>query len=239
MSEASLICVMIILIIAFTIILFLQKKPVIISKALGFVALIALCLLFFLILKAEGLGRFMVKTTGEPIYSIQAFYDNLIAGNYDSCYAALYDTKTLGFEEALTDNLSGSVSDNDMLLEALKKSYSYEIVKEPVINELTAVGTVAFTYLNIDRFEGNISARIDNIIKEKVRTMKKADLYNESGDYKEGLLEEVYKEAMVESLKWADEYYETITYDVELIYENNQWYLKYNDEITKGLTGGQ
>lgn len=237
MADASVICVMIILIITFTIILLLQKKPMVISRPLGFLALLSFCLLIFVIMKANGLGRFMVKTTGNPRESLEIFYDGIVNKNYDVSYSLLYDTKTLGFEDFAMQG-SDSLSANELLVNALVDSYSYEIVGEPVVNDLSARAKVKFNYLDLYSFEENVSGRIDSVITGKIRTMKKAELYDEEGNYKEEVLNDVYEEALKESLEWKEKYYTSVMYDVELIYENDMWLIKYNDDMTNSFAGG-
>ena len=68
--------------------------------------------------------------------------------------------------------------------------------------------------------------------------MKKAELYDEEGNYKEEVLNDVYEEALKESLEWKEKYYTSVMYDVELIYENDMWLIKYNDDMTNSFAGG-
>ena len=209
----------------------------VISRPLGFLALVSFCLLIFVIFKANGLGRFLVKTTGDPKESLIIFYDGIVNENYDVSYSVLYDTKTLGFEEFCVENEAG-LSANEILVNALKDSYSYTILGEPVVKDLSAVAKVQFNYLDLNSFEKNVSGRIDSVINGKVRTMKKSDLYDENGNYKEEILNDVYEEALEESLEWKEKYYISVIYDVELVYENNKWLVKYNDDMTNGFAGG-
>lgn len=144
-------------------------------------------------------------------------------------------------DTALSPDISGiaTVTGDVRLGEALRKSYSYRLIGEPTINELTAVQKVEFTYLDLGWFERNTAGRIDGLIAEKIKTRTKSQLYDENGEYRDELMSEVYEEALASSLKWADRYYVTVVYDVKLEYVDGSWYIIYSDDMTKGFKGGQ
>ena len=197
--------------------------PVLISGIFLIIIVIMLCV------NAGTLGRFFVKVSGSPEPVLTSFLDSIVNGDFDSTAGYTENMKSLGLEND-TDNV---------LLKALTDSYAYKLVGEPRIEGTEATYSVEFTYLNIDKFKANVEGRIDSVILKKIREKTKSELYDEQGQYKEELMNEVYEESLNESIAWASKYYDTCTFDVNLVYKKDRWFVMYNDSITAALLGGR
>lgn len=234
MTGGAFICCLVVLILASLGVFFvlLQKKPVALNRVLGSIGIIFAALTLIFSILSVNAGILFIKTDGNPASSVDIFYSQIVAGNFTDSYKLLKDYSTLGLENVPDDKYAAQI------YEALKKSYSYEIVGETTINEFNAVSHVRFTYLETSRLKENISKEIDTLIQEKVDTLSRKELYDDKGNYRPELLEEVYDEAFNRVLSQSDKFITTTEYDVELEYVGNSWLILVNDDMTLGFAGG-
>ena len=95
---------------------------------------------------------FYVKTTGSPANSITEFYTAIVSGDYSRACTYLADYDELGL-----DNIPDT-DEGQLILEALKTSYSYSLIGQPVVDKLSANQLVSFTYLDISQVESETAS---------------------------------------------------------------------------------
>lgn len=207
-----------------------------ISKNINFfwllLAVIACISLYYIVFKSEDLGMFYVKTLGSPKDSVSSFYEALLAKDYETACSYLDDYDALGLMD-IPDTPEGQ-----LIFNALKDSYSYNIISEPVIDKLTATQRVSFTFLDIKAVEKDTSLKIDPILEDKVQSLPREQLFDENNNYLPELINDVYLEALSSTLANPSDYYITKEYDIEMEYKNNKWMIKTNAEMLNGLLGG-
>lgn len=195
--------------------------------ALGLFAFTLVCAVYF-----TGSGIILLHTNGNPSASVEHFYSLMLEGNYPEGYKYLKDYSTLGLENAPSDAYSEQIYD------ALKKSYSYELVGEADINEFNAAQTVRFSYLEITAISDNISSRIDELLEERIDSLPWHQIYDDNGNYRTDLLDEVYDTAFEEAMKNVEAYTVTTEYTVGLEYVGDSWMILVNDDMTYCFAGG-
>ncbi len=189
-------------------------------------------MLIILVVKSQSLGMFYVKTTGSPANSITEFYTAIVSGDYSRACTYLADYDELGL-----DNIPDT-DEGQLILEALKTSYSYSLIGQPVVDKLSANQLVSFTYLDISQVESETASKIDAILNDKVQTLPRNELFDDENNYLPELIDSVYKEALNDTLKNANSYYVTTEYEVYLEYRNNKWMIKTNNDMLTSLLGG-
>jgi len=189
-------------------------------------------MLIILVVKSRSLGMFYVKTTGSPSNSIAEFYNAIVSGDYNRACTYLADYDELGL-----DNIPDT-DEGQLILEALKTSYSYSLIGQPVVDQLSANQLVSFTYLDISQVESETASKIDDILNDKVQTLPRNELFDDENNYLPELIDSVYTEALNDTLKNADSFYVTTEYEVYLEYRNNKWMIKTNNDMLTSLLGG-
>lgn len=194
---------------------------------------IILCLsvLFFAIYSTKS-GILYVTTDGNPADTVTSFYDAMISGNYDEAYTYLKDYQSLGMDGSYSDEYS------EQIYSLLTSNYSYELIDKPTISDFTASQQVAFTYIDVQEIDEEISKYIEPILESKVESMSRHELYDDNGNYKSSLLDEVYREAFFTALSNPSIFLTTVTYDANLEYINGSWLLLVNDDMVNSFAGG-
>jgi len=177
-------------------------------------------------------GILLIHTNGNPTDSVYRFYTAALEGNYPESYKYLKDYSTLGLENTPSDDYT------DKIYTALKDSYSFELVGNAVITEFTAEQTVRFTYLEIAAISEDISLRIDDLLEERIEELPWHQIYDDNGDYRTDLLDEVYDTAFDAAMEKADSYTVTTEYIVSLEYVEDTWFILVNDDMTYCFAGG-
>lgn len=195
-------------------------------------SVLAATALIILIIKSTTLGMFYVKTTGSPTNTITGFYNAILEANYDTACSYLADYDELGLSNV------PDTEEGQLIMDALNSSYSYSLIGQPTIDKLLATQRVSFTYMDISKVEADTASKIDDLLNDKVQTLPRSELFDESNNYLPELIDSVYMEALKDTLSHSDNYYVTTEYDLELEYTNNQWLIKSNEAMLTGLLGG-
>lgn len=195
-------------------------------------SIIGIITLIYLVIKSTTLGMFYVRTSGSPSTSVTEFYNALFRSDYDTACTYLKDYDALGMVND-PETFEGKVT-----FDALKASYSMNLIGSPTIDKLKATQRVSFTYLDINQVEMDTASKIDTILNEKVQTLPREQLFDDNNNYLPELIDEVYNEALTDTLQRASEYYISTEFDIQLEYKNNKWLINTNDTMLKCLLGG-
>lgn len=196
------------------------------------VTILLLAAALLLCVYASWRGSLYIKPSGNPQYTVSNFFDSLLAGKYRDAYACLSDYTTLGLEN------EPNSEEARLIYQALKDSYQYELVGKCREDQLNAVQTVSFRYLNVKRVESEISKRVNTVLAFLVAEKPRNEVYDENDQYLPELTDEVYLRALQQVLESPDFYYSTAEFDVELSYINGEWLMQTNQELFRAIMGG-
>jgi len=196
------------------------------------VTVLLLAAALLLCVYASWRGSLYIKPSGNPQYTVSSFFDSLLAGKYRDAYACLSDYTTLGLEN------EPASEEARLIYQALKDSYRYELVGKCREDQLHAVQTVSFRYLNVKRVESEISKRVNTVLAFLVAEKPRNEVYDENDQYLPELTDEVYLRALQQVLESPDFYYSTAEFDVELSYINGEWLMQTNQELFRAIMGG-
>ena len=178
-------------------------------------------------------GSLYIKPSGNPQYTVSAFFDALLAKDYEAAYACLGDYSTLGLEN------EPASEEARLVYEALKDSYAYELIGRCEENQMQARQRVSLRYLNVKSVEGEIAKRVNTVLALLVAEKPRNEVYDENDQYLPALTDEVYLRALEQVLEEPGFYTSTAEFDVELEYMEGQWLMKTNQELFNALMGGE
>ncbi len=178
-------------------------------------------------------GSLYIKPSGNPQYTVTAFFDALLEDHYEEAYACLSDYSSLGLEN------EPSSGEARLIYQALKDSYAYELVGRCEEKQMEAVQRVKLRYLNVKRVESEISKRVNTVLALLVAEKPRSEVYDENDQYRPELTDEVYLRALQQVLESPEFYYSDAEFDVELQYLNGQWLMKTNPQLFNALMGGE
>ena len=197
------------------------------------VTVLLLAAALLLCVYASWKGSLYIKPSGNPQYTVTRFFDALLAEDYPTAYACLSDYRSLGLEK------EPASEEGRLIYQALKDSYQYELVGKCREEQLSAVQTVSFRYLNVQRVESEISKRVNTVLAYLVAEKSRDEVYDENGAYLPSLTDEVYLVALQQVLESPDFYYSTAEFDVQLEYINGEWLMVTDQALFNAITGGE
>ena len=193
--------------------------------------LLSLAILGLCVFAGRG-GTLYLKAEGDPQELVRYFFNSVIAGEYASAYACLSDYSSLGLE-----NAPGSPGGRT-LYEALRQSYAYSLPGESRVENLSAVQTVEFRYLDVKAVEQEIASRVEGIAEELVAERPGPEIYDVDGGYLASFTDEIYAKALNQVLEDAQSYYTTTDLEVTLRYLDGAWRMETSPALFTALLGG-
>lgn len=176
-------------------------------------------------------GTVYVKTEGDPADTVKAFFDSVIAGDYNAAYSHLNDYSSLGLENPPD-------SENARLAyDALLSSYSYTVTGKASINRLEATVPVRLRYLDLPSFETSVASRTNDNLAEFVKNNPISMVYDENDQYLPNVTEKAYADALAFVLNKADTYYSSVELNLKLEYAQGRWHIISDEKLHKALAG--
>ena len=197
------------------------------------VTVLLLAAALLLCVYASWRGSLYIKPSGNPQYTVTRFFDALLAEDYPTAYSCLSDYRSLGLEK------EPASEEARLIYRALKDSYKVELVGKCREEQLTAVQTVNFRYLNVQRVESEISKRVNTVLAYLVAEKPRDQVYDENGQYLPELTDEVYLLALQQVLESPGFYYSTAEFDIQLEYINGEWLMQTNQDLFNAIMGGE
>ena len=181
---------------------------------------------------AASFGTVYAQIEENPQDTVNTFFSSICSGDYKTAYSCLSDYSSLGLEN------EASTEEGKLLYDALKQSYSYSFSGDCEVKRLSATQPVYFRYLDLESLESNASGRVEAILNKLVEDEERDDLYDEDGNYRPEIIEEVYTQALTAALENPSTFYKSAEFDVELAYDGEKWLMKTNSDLISALLGG-
>lgn len=181
-------------------------------------------------------GILYVKTNGNPVETVDSFFTSFLEGDYAVAYSYLKDYTSLGIESIPEDEASLRIYN------ALLDSYSYStfLPSDEAFSSkdaFTSTVNVSFSSLDVSLLDEDIASQITPLLEECVATMSRHDLYDEAGNYKSSLLNDVYEKAFTNTLSRSDSFLASSCYEVQLEYVDDRWLIIVNEDMINGFLG--
>lgn len=177
-------------------------------------------------------GTVYAEAEGDPQETVTRFFDALCAGDNDTAYTCLENYSSLGLEK------EPSSKSGELVYNALKDSYSYELVGAANVDKLTAQQTVSFTYLDLKAMEQDVEKETNDVLREIVRSRARRDVYDDNNNYLPAVTDEAYETAVKTVLNSAESYYSSAELSVGLDYVGQQWLISADSALLSFIMGG-
>lgn len=177
-------------------------------------------------------GTVYTKPDGDPKDTVIDFFNAVKTGSYTTAYDCLSDYTGLGLENPPEDETGAAV------FEALRYSYDYTIMGGTTVNKLKAFVPVRVKYLDIGEMGRAIPELVNMNLEKIVQSTPRNQVYDSENNYLPEVTDKAYLQAMEKLLARPETYYVTEQINVELEYENGQWYIVSAPELLNAISGG-
>lgn len=199
----------------------------------GFIAAVLICVTLLVCLFGNTVGILVTGgTEGDPADTVTEFFDAITLGNYTAAYEHLNGYSTLGLENAPEGEAA------KLLQKALERSYSYQLNGIAVIDGISAVQDVDFTYLDLGAIDEKVQSLTPKKLEELVASNPLSKVYDENNEYRPEITQKAYINALKEVLSDAESCYTGTTITVSLDYIGETWLINPDQALFKALLGG-
>ncbi|MBR1456913.1 MAG: hypothetical protein IJ594_07110 [Oscillospiraceae bacterium] len=181
---------------------------------------------------AVSAGTLVARPKGDPQDAVREFFDAVQAGDYEAANACLGNYATLGLE-----NEPGGEAGR-LLHEALRQSYSYSLIGQSTVNELSARQQLQLRYLDVASLESDTRDELENVIASLARSRDPKEVYDADNNYLPAFAMEAYAQALSGVLSHASDYYATAGIQLTLDYSGGRWRILPDESLLKALAGG-
>lgn len=182
--------------------------------------------------KLDPMPRPELKPQGDPRDTAQAFFDALLAKDYEAADALLDGEKLTGLtEEPENDGARG-------LLEALTGSYAYHLRGGSVIDGLDARQSASLSTLDLSAMQAELNAETESLLRALCEMRPKRFLADETGAYLPEVSQVAWNGALQRVLENKDVFLTTVELELELRYSPLGWRIVNADELLRALHGG-
>lgn len=180
----------------------------------------------------SSVGTIYAKPSGDPRSSVTEFFDALVTGDYETAYSLMDDYSDLGLDTQ-PESEAGQ-----LINQALKESYHYELVGACQVNLIQASQRVSMRYLDISAVTSQLGELTAKKLKILVQTREHDQVYDAEDNYLPEVTQEAYIQALEQALKDARSCYTTVEFDVPLKYTGGKWLVLTAPELLTALSGG-
>lgn len=171
------------------------------------------------------------ETVEDPQMTVRAFFDELIAGDYERAYGLLYNYASLGLEQEPETEAARLMS------EALRESYSYSFYGECETNDLSARQAVVFEMLDLNLLSEDLKSGTEAAVQKMSEELPQSELLDEDGNYRPEITEKAYLDTLRTLLQHPEKYKTSAGLTIELYYTVDGWRIMAGDPLIFALSG--
>lgn len=177
-------------------------------------------------------GTLVAKPSGDPLETVNGFFNSIQDGNYEKAYSYLADYQSLGLENQANGEIGASMQ------QAMRDSYSFKPEGNCVVDGLDATQSVQIRYLDLDSFSAQLEQLTNESLQQIVADLPRNEIYDENDKYLPSVTDAAYSMAVDSLLGHVEDYYKTTVVKLELSYHGGKWQLKTNPQLMDALIGG-
>ena len=177
-------------------------------------------------------GTLVAKPSGDPLETVNGFFNSLKDEDYEKAYSYLADYQSLGLENQAAGEIGAS------LQQALTDSYSFKLEGECVVEGLNASQSVQIRYLDFESFSSQLEQLTNENLQQIVADLPRNEIYDENDKYLPSVTDEAYSRAVNSLLSHVEDYYKNTSVKLELNYHDGRWQLITNPQLLNALIGG-
>ena len=174
----------------------------------------------------------MAELPEAAVECAEAFSAAMEAEDFDAVQKFIYGQPELGLAGTPEDELTG------MAWELMGKNFAFSWEGECYLKEAVLCRDAAVTYLDAASITDNLPVRAHDLLTQRVEAAADmAELYDDSGEFREELIDAVLKEALTQA---CVEDVETVTANttVQLVFRDGQWWVVPDAVLLTALSGG-
>ena len=187
--------------------------------------------LFFVVL-ASNKGTVVFEPLTEPDQTAGAFLSACVLQDEELAASYLTQPDTIFTFSDSPDEVTA------LYEKALKDTYSYSVGKDVELDGTTAYVPVEFTSLDFREMIPSLLNVTNTELEKKVEENRKSDIFDEDGNYKPEVIEEIYKTAVTKTLEKKNTYEKISSIKLCLVYSGAEWKVMPNDSLKIALAGG-
>ena len=125
-----------------------------------------------------------------------------------------------------------------MIWEAFLESLSYELKGDCYATDTGVAQDIAFTCLDIPSVTEGLAQRTEETLtKLRQEATHASEIYDDSGNYHQHLVQDVLNASVRDALK-EDSKTTTVTFSLQLVNRDGQWYIVPNSDFISAISGG-
>ena len=197
-----------------------------------FLALVMMAAALFMVMALPGTTPTLVSQPQEAQNRVIAAMDAICQGDYASAEPYLLGQPSLGADRQPED-VAGQLIWRDFL-----RSLSYALSGECYATDTGVAQDISLTYLDISSVTANLAQRSERLLTQlQQEATHTSQIYDDNGDYRQDVVQRVLQAAVLEALN-ADAKKTTVTFTLQLVYRDGQWYIVPNSDFIHALSGG-
>ncbi len=174
----------------------------------------------------------LVEQPTAAVAQMTELMEAVCNNDFDTASLKLYGNPAFGVDRDPADEVG------TLIWEAFTDSISYERNGELYATDSGVAQNITITALDIESVTGVLKERSTALLEKRVAETEDPDeVYDENVEYREEFVMKVLYDATVQALK---EDAKTVTRNVtiNMIYENNQWWVLPDAELLNAISGG-
>lgn len=194
-------------------------------------ALIVACGACVLAAAGQRQGMLAARYAAPPEACAEAFFSAFTDGRYGEASGMADGCPAFGLESTPDDEADAA------LVEALRESYVFRLPAEAATQGLRASLRVEYSALDLAALQRDTRALLLARLERLVAERPYREIYDEQGDYRPQVTDEVYLAAVRELLRDGESYRRSGTLQLSLRYDEALWHIVPDDALIDALGG--
>ena len=206
-----------------------NQKLSLLFAAVGICILVAATLFCLTFLNAPPI---MVSAPDGALECSETLMEALRNGDYDAASACLSGEPDLGLDREPEEEAG------KLLWKAFSESFQYEFTGDCYATSTGVARSVMITTLDLNKISARLPQRLDDLLEEKlINSTNASEIYDAEGNFREDIIQQLLIQALSEIL---EEDAATVTRGVSLnlVYENGQWWVTFDQALLQAISGG-
>lgn len=171
------------------------------------------------------------QSIGDPAETVNAFFDAILAEDYDRACGYLGDYVSLGLEQEPESEAARLMAD------ALRSSYTYSLYGESRVSGMQASQQVLLETLDLTALQEDLKAGTEAAVQKLSEELPENEVVDAQGNYLPEITDRAYLETLRELLEHAEKYHTIVGLDINLTYTVEGWRITTSRELLNALSG--
>ena len=174
----------------------------------------------------------MISVPSGALECSETLMEALRDGDYDTASACLSGQPDLGLDREPEEEAG------KLLWKAFSESFRYEFTGDCYATSTGVARSVMITTLDLNKISARLPQRIDDLLEEKIATCDTmSEIYDAEGNFRQDLIQQLLLQGLSEILE-EDAATVTRGISLNLVYENNQWLVTFDQALLQAISGG-